>query len=324
MWDYVLQNPAEVIRGLTRVPAVNLALAAVITVGILWRRRRGGQGVGADRREERVLALAAFGVLLVYVVEYVLRGFVLDLVNIVEWWQYATPVVAAVVALAAVLITLLHGPVPERPMSPSSRRTWLTFSSRAGLGAACGSFLGLVAVTVAAGSASSADTDGRFILLDLVAPNAAMDAVQPWFYGWSFGVPVLIALAALAVVTAMALRANAARPFLRPETVLAEQASRRIVAAAVVRIATAGILLSLAGALRFVERAGTIGTVTFADTGRSYETPWQWAEFAVIGGWLSPVLDVVAFVSLLLFAARLVPSPTRRSSLLRTEVRAVR
>jgi hypothetical protein len=106
----------------------------------------------------------------------------------------------------------------------------------------------------------------------------------------------------------MTLRSNAVRPFLRPETVGAEQGARVEIASGVVRIASAGTLLALAGAWRFIARAGSISQLTTVDAeGRSgsYETTWRYAEFAVAAGWLAPALEITAFVLLLLVASRL-------------------
>lgn len=103
------------------------------------------------------------------------------------------------------------------------------------------------------------------------------------------------------------LRSNALRPFLRPETVGAEQGARVEVATGVVRIATAGILLALAGAWRFIARAGSISQLTIEGEGRSdsYDTIWRYAEFAIAGGSLAAGLEITAFVLLLLVASRL-------------------
>ena len=72
------------------------------------------------------------------------------------------------------------------------------------------------------------------------------------FYGWAYGVPVLVCPTVLTTVTWAALHPNAARPYIRPETVTAERDARREVAVGTVRIATAGMLLALAGASRLM------------------------------------------------------------------------
>jgi hypothetical protein len=164
----------------------------------------------------------------------------------------------------------------------------------------------LVATTIAAGATSAADGRGQYIWLEIPIPNEAeIDPIRLWYYGWAFGVPVLIALAALIVTTALALRVNAARPFIRPETVAAERGLRSEVASGAVAVATAGMLLALAGAWRLIARAGS-GTQLWIEGqngGDPYEAAWRYAELATAAGWLAPILEVTAFALLLLVIA---------------------
>ncbi|WDH77403.1 hypothetical protein PTQ19_07535 [Microbacterium esteraromaticum] len=259
--------------------------------------------------EHRALSIGAIAVIVVFAIENVVRGYVLNLADIVEWWQYATPVFAAFLCLAVVLgLIVFRGTTPpERPVVPATRRTWMSFGPRAGLVGAGVALLALLATTIAAGLASSADERGRFIYLEIPVPNEQIDAIRPWFYGWAYGVPVIICLAALIAVAWATLQSNATRPFLRPETVGAEQTARVEVASGAVWIATAGMLLALAGAWRFIARAGSLSQLTVQGEGRSdsYEAVWRYAEFAVAAGWLAPVLEITAFALLIFVASRL-------------------
>ena len=102
-----------------------------------------------------------------------------------------------------------------------------------------------------------------------------------------------------------ALDRNAARPYLRPETVSAERASRRETARGTTLIVIAAVLLTLAGAWRLIASAGSGAYLTI--TGQNGDTPydasWRFAEFAVAAGWFAPLLEVTAFTFLLVVAS---------------------
>jgi len=316
-------SPAELAAAAFTLPLFSLVLASLIFAGTLFvRRLRSRRGRSIPRTpagrpstamryvlERRALGVGAIAMIVVFAIENVVRGYMLNLVDVVEWWQYATPVFAAFLCLAFVLgLIVFRGTIqPEQPVAPTARRTWTSFSPRAGLIGAGAALVALLATTIAAGMASSADDRGRYIYLELPVPNVPMDALRPWFYGWAYGVPVIVCLAALIAVTWATLRRNAARPFLRPETVGSEQSARVEIASGAVRIATAGMLLALGGAFRFIGRYGSISYVTTEVDGRreSYEMTWRYAEFAAAAGWLAPALEITAFVLLLVVASRL-------------------
>lgn len=311
---------------------VALAIAAVVLL-VPWRRpgvrRRSAAGAPVDttpdpavaRRytpELRMLGVGALAVLLAFVVEHVLRVYVFSMAGIVEWWQYATPVFAGAVSLGVVLVLIAHRGTarPEQPVV-ASRRTWVSFSSRAGLIGAAVAVVALVATTITAGAASSPDERGRFIYLAIPVPNIDIDPGRSWFYGWAYGIPVLICLAALVVVAWATLRSNALRPFIRPDTVGAERADRTRVASAVATIATASVLLALAGAWRTIARAASPTTVTVAGEG-PYDMVWRYAEFAAAAGWLAPVVEIAALAMLLVVGGRMLglrARATRRAPL---------
>lgn len=314
-------DPAEIVTAAFSLPLFSLFVALVILavlltiLGIRQRRTRPGHG-GAEPSlpaqfltERDVLGVGALTVLVAYSVENVVRGYLLNLVNVVEWWQYATPLFAAGVCLAVMLgfLSLRRGTSPGLPVVSLTRRTWISFTSVAGLlGIAAASFA-LVATTVAAGMASSPDNRGRYILLAIPVPNVSMDALRPWFYGWAYGIPVLVCLAALMVVTWATLRRNSLRPFLSPETVVAEKRARVQIATSVVRIATASTLLALGGAFRFIDRAGSMSGLEVSREGRPndvYDMTWRYAEWAVGAGWLAPALEITAFLLLILVVIR--------------------
>ena len=316
-------GPVDLVGAAFHLPLFSLVVASLIVAAALVAARlRDGHEPAAPRAEavphsvaarylpeRRALGVGAIAVIVVFAFENVVRGYVLNLADIVEWWQYATPVFAAFLCLTVVLgLVVFRGTTPpEQPVVPTARRTWTSFGPRADIIGAGVALVALLVTTIAAGLASSADERGRFIYLEIPVPNTAIDPLRPWFYGWSFGVPVIVCLAALTVVTWATLRSNAVRPFLRPESVSAEQSARHDVASGAVRIATAGLLLALGGACRFMARAGSMSQLTTTDAeGRSgsYETTWRYAEFAVAGGWFAPALEITAFALLLLVASR--------------------
>ena len=325
-------GPLDLAAAAFTLPLFSLVLAVLIVVGTFLvprlRRRLGGRAAtdgtppptvaARYRPEHRAFGIGAIAVIVVYAVENIVRGYLLNLVDIVEWWQYATPVFAAVLCLAVglALIVVRGTPDPEQPVLPSIRRTWLSFGPRAGLIGGALALGALLATTIAAGLASSADERGRFIYLEIPVPNTRLEPLRPWFYGWDFGVPVLICLAALILVTWATLRRNALRPYLRPDTVTAERSARAQVASGVVALATAATLLALGGAFRFIGRYGSMSQLTVGNdgAGTTYDMTWRYAEFAAMAGWLAPALEITGFALLLFAAIRQLrrPAPERQ------------
>lgn len=316
-------SPAELAAAAFTLPLFSLVLAFLILAvfllapRLLSRREEPAQravtgarpGAARYKVELRMLGIGAMAVTVAFAIENVVRGYLLNLVGVVEWWQYATPVFAAFLCLSVVLgvMAFTGSTPPEQPVVPTARRTWTSFGPRTGLIGAGAALAALLTTTIAAGLASSADDRGRYIYLELPVPNVPIDALRPWFYGWAYGVPVIISLAALAAVTGATLHRNSARPFQRPETVGQEQTARVEIASSIVRIATGGMLLALAGAFRFIGRSGSISSVTTDIDGQSesYEMTWRFAEFAAAASWLAPALEITAFLLLLLVASRM-------------------
>lgn len=317
-----LNDPAQLLEAVLSMPWVSLFLAAIIAVGIVasprWRARQESgvrlpstlSGAVATRHapEHRTLGAAAIAVIAVFLAENLITGYALNLNGVVSWWRYATPVFTASVGIGVLLalISARGSTRPERPVL-SSRRTWLTFSPRIGSVIATSALLTLIATSVAAGMASSRIGDGPYVYLEISIPNESIDPIRPWFYGWAYGIPVLICTAALIAVAVAALHANAARPFLRPETVVAEQRERHDIATGVTRIVASSALLALAGAWRFIAEAGSISGLSIDGDGGSdsYEAFWRYGEIAAVGGWLAPALEITAFVLLLIVTAQL-------------------
>lgn len=331
--ELLASAPDQLLFAIAAHPLFSFGIALLLAAAIVIARgRREATGVAQARGVEdaaavsarylpeyRALGLGALAVIVVFFVENLLTGYFMNLANVVEWWRYATPIFAAALAIVVVgaLIVLRGSRPPEVPLPSPTRRGWASFSARSGLIGAGLALAGLVATTVWAGLMSSSDGAGRFIYIEMAVPNTDVGPVRPWFYGWSYGVPVLLCLVALAAVVWLVLRGNAVRPYIRPEGVHAENRARGAIAASVVGIASAGMLLALGGAFRFIGRSGGYGRLVMEGedgSDRDYEMVWQGAQFAAMANWLAPVIEVAAFVLLLLVAARMLGARGRRQT----------
>lgn len=229
--------------------ALFLAGVVVIAVAIVARRRRRVAGGDAFRLPPALRAVAGL-VVAGWLLEYALSS-VGILAGVTRWWQFALPLVVAAAGVGVALVGV--GRVRQRAGVPTLvgvRRTWTTFPSRAALTTVAVGGILLIAVTLICGVVSVPDERGAFVLVDFG------DAGVSSFYGWTFGIPVVIALAALGLVTVVALRRIAAPSFRAPETVPEERRQRGVVADAVLVIAGGAVMLSLGSVLYFVGSVG--------------------------------------------------------------------
>ncbi|KJL30067.1 hypothetical protein [Microbacterium oxydans] len=262
------------------------------------------------RPAQRTLGIVAIVVTVLFIAEHLIRGYVLDVAAVVAWWRVAAVLWFALLGLGVVLGMILRRRTAssEQPVVPAARRTWTTFGPRRGLLLAGAVALILLVTTVVAGLASSPDREGQYAGLDIPIPNKPeIDPIRVPFFGWAYGVPVIIGLTALALVTWAVLHVNAARPYIRPETVAAERLLRREIAGDAVGIMIAGMLLATASAWRFVARAGSVSSLEIMgeNDGSPYDATWRYAEAALAAGWAAPILEISAFVLLMLVASRL-------------------
>lgn len=258
------------------------------------------------RVEQNVVALTAIAIALAFAVELLLRGYVFPDSERIAWWRAATPLIVGAVGLSILLVLVLtRGTRPSVEfVGPTVRRTWSTFSRTSALVGGLIAVAALALTTIAAGSASWTDDRGRSAWLEIPVPNEAqIDPIRVPFYGWSFGVPVLIALTFVLALSLLALRSNAVRPFIRPETLAAERIARRGLAAGITHIVTASALLALAGAWRMIAQASTVSSlVIVGQNDVPFDAAWRYAELGTIAGWCAPVLEVTAFALLALAA----------------------
>ena len=255
--------------------------------------------------------LAAVGIVIIvwFVGEVVVRGYLVVVPEELSWVRFVAPITGATLGLGIVLLQIVvsGSEAPEEPGTLVPRRTWASFSDpRDLIGAVCVALV-LLTTTIAAGMAASADRWGVSNSVELPVPNLAMvDPIRLPFFGWAYGIPVLVSAGILLLVVAALLQKNASRSFIRPETVMAERIARRQVARGGVRIATAALLLALAASWRVIAGAGSVSSLEISgeNDGRPYEVIWRFAEFATAAGWGAPIAEVVALTLLLLVVIR--------------------
>ncbi|MFS0712241.1 hypothetical protein ABC195_16230 [Microbacterium sp. 2P01SA-2] len=308
-----------------------LGLVAAATVVAIRANTSGGDERGAGligarrsalrRRyagEHIALAVAGVAIALGFVLEFLFRGYLWDGSG-ASWWRVAAPLVVALmgVVTALVLVRTRGSGASERPVSPPVRRSWVSFTSPVALSAVTVAALALAGTTVAAGLASSPDDAGDWLWLVIPIPNAAdVDPLRVVFYGWVYGVPALVGLVLLVIAAWRALDRNAARSFLRPETVAIERAARRRTAGGVVWLTTGACLLALAGGWRLIGNAGSTTTLVIdgPGTSSSYDVAWRYAELASIAGATAPIVEIVALCLLLVVGGSLVPRADQASA----------
>lgn len=174
----------------------------------------------------------------------------------VLWWRYSAPLLVGVVVLAVLFVHLVQNRVaPEAPVFSSTPRNWRTFTRPRDLVLAAIALVLTVFTVLAAGAASSPDDNGLYSML--IIWNGDEVAGQATFFGWAYGISVLLAILALAVVLFSVLRTDAVQPFRRPESVAAESVIRRQNSLLISRFAVATMALTLGGSWIDIGFAGT-------------------------------------------------------------------
>ena len=165
------------------------------------------------------------------------------------------PLVAAIATIAVALVIVGRTPVrPQVPITPVRPRGWLSFTRRRDWITATVVLATLVLTSVIAGAASAPDEHGWYSMIEI--PVGTLEPGFASFFGWAYGLPVLVAAAVLAAVVSWALHLSAARPFIRPETVEAETTERRALSSVLVAVMLGATLLVLGDAVRLIAGAG--------------------------------------------------------------------
>lgn len=220
----------------------------------------------------------------------------------IGWWSFALPLVLAAAGIG-VTASLAARDVHRtgEPTLIGVRRSWRTFASGPTLWTAGMLAILVLVVTLISGAVSSADEYGRYIFVDFG------DAGSASFYGWSYGLPVLIGLVLLGSVALIALSKIASPPVFRSEELTMERRARQVASDAVLSTAAASLALTLGEALQNIGHAGS-GSASVGIPGVG-EFTWSslYSSFAGVFVWSGWMIEVVSLVMLLALLAGVVP-----------------
>lgn len=285
-------------------PGAELAIAGlVVTVAAIFLRGKKRDNARDQLRVPLLIRLTSGAVIASFVLCVALQVFWVRPPTIL-WWVFALPLGIAAVGTLAVAVT-----APRRsgrtgdPALVGIRRTWLSFTDRIPLAAAAIAGVLILVVTLICGAASSPDQYGRYVFI--VFGDGAAAAT---FYGWMFGVPVLIGLLLLIAATWAALSQIATPAFSSPLAAQNEIASRRTISNAVIYLTGSVLAMTLGGILMLIGAAGS-GS---AGVGIPGVGDFQWSpgfsSFAGFFTWSGWFLRVASFVMLIVLVVGFVPS----------------
>ncbi len=222
------------------------------------------------------------------------------------WWGLAAPLAGAVVAPLSLTLSIIRHPVVvEEPVVPVVRRTWSSFTNRRQLSNYVVAAALLLALSVVCGVASEPGVDGSANITS-IGPSGGYGTL----YGWTAGLPVVLATIALVGFSWCALHLDAARPFARVDTAENEIQARTAAASIVLTVTFGAMLLSL-GTVFDGLASSAAGQVGFQVPGSD---PYMWSMgFSSISpalrcvGWALQVAGAVALL-------RVMASPFRGQS----------
>jgi hypothetical protein len=236
-----------------------IALVAFAVIVIVQRVRRVAPpmpAAGSGRRTfiARGLTIGASALILTYAATVASAIFLSEPWQ-VRWWYYTNVIAVAAIVVAVLLVVLVRVRVHrEGTVTPITPRNWLTFTAARDR-AIAGTAFGLLAVTcICAGLASSQDANGQYAIIAIGVGDSSGTAT---FFGWAYGVPVLVVLVVLATLVFASLRANAHPPFVSAETVDEERSDRRETSAMIVGLSTAAVTTALGQAWAMIGSSGT-------------------------------------------------------------------
>lgn len=294
---------------------IGLAFGAVLA-RLDARRERSTQGLGdewsvvilADRRRDRWgAAIAVAGWLCVVV----LHAFA---TSVFAWWPFIVPFVGGVLGVCLVGLPSSG----ERALRTAAgvtvdhrRRSWLAFVSPVAASTGIAVFVVMVVTVLAAGAMSSPDDSGRFTQFTMPVGDGTAGTL---FFGWYFGVPVLVGTMILAGTTWFWLSHGARTP-IAAQGRFSDEFLRRQRASALLRIATAATCVVIGEAWALIARAAQL-TITIPGTGAGVIE--FGTSFAAIGSILAVAAYMLQGSGLALLVAVLIrrrlpalPQPTR-------------
>ena len=225
--------------------------------------------------------------------------------NITDWylWSFLVPVVTTNLWLAALFLRPRATPVlpagATRPLDLSPRTIW-SFGQRWWFVGWLAVIVLLVGTVITAGLISSPDENGNRTVLTISVGSVSASSS---FLGWFYGVPLLLGVTGLIVLTVLALRATAQPPLAAApdaralDVLLRRVRTRSILAlsagAAFVTLGLAWKLLGLAARMRAGGLTDTLGQVDVGTTFAAFATPF-WAA-----GYLAEGLGIALLLSTL-------------------------
>lgn len=295
--------------GAELVTALIVAIACVVVARPFVRRAR------TDRAEvPPILRVTAAVVIAGWLIDVVAQALWIRFPSI-AWWSFALPLVLAALGIGVASVATRRSGSARgarrsgEPTLVGVRRAWRSFSSTGAMVVTGALVILLGLTTVISGSVSSVDEYGRSVLIDFG------DAGVATFFGWAYGIPVLVALVMLGAATVVGLARIAAPPFAGSASLSTERRGRQIASHTVLSLASAAVALSWGAALQVIGRAGSGSAgVGIEGVGDFVWSP-GYSSFAGVftaAGWL---VEVVALLALIAVAAGVVPfgTPARRA-----------
>ena len=313
----------SVLLALLLTPGASVAFGIVIFVVLAIRRLtrlRGADALvqlprsGQVRTVRWVARGGGWSAVLIFAIGALVQARVLSYPEI-AWWRYAAPLVAAVASVVAIVILLtIWASTSVAPFISIRRRTWFGFGSPRRVAAASAVVAAVLITCVTAGFASSPDDLGRYTWIEFTLGDSA--PMKSTFFGWAFGLPVIVVISVLAALTFWALNANAVRPFTSAALEAQEARDRSAIAGLVVHLVTATGLLTLGAAWQLIGDAGLASSGGIgSDVGELAIQPPYGAIAPLIVG-IGFLIQSTAVASLLLigFATATATASTKESA----------
>lgn len=232
--------------------------------------------------------------------------------------RYALPLALGILVVLVLAVPARRASSPGASLTP---RRWTSFVSPAHLAITAGVLVLVLAITVAAGLASTVDEEGHHTRYLVELGTASMETT---FYGWHYSIVPLLLLATLMATTLLAWSAIARPP--HPEHLAEDVAARRLRSANIAHAATGAMLLHLATVLTSLHGTASASLTMHAESGEYFRSGAPFASLAPVlqgGALLAEVIGLGLWVLTALGAVHRTRLPDRTTSGRRTASRAV-